>query len=119
MRTLYARQWTEKVTSGHSLKVYTERVGPGQVLKVDACFFHVPETTAGELLTIYLEDGGQNIVMRSRAMTTALDGMSIFTPFSMGEGDRLFGYAPSASEGDTLALNIVGELMTRGDWIKR
>lgn len=115
-RTVYARQWTEKVTAGHSLKVYSEKVPPGYVLKVNGCFFHLPESEAGDHATIYMENGGQNIVLRSRALTAALDGMSIFNPFPMGEGDRVYGYAPNADEGNSLVLNIVGELMPVSEW---
>lgn len=115
-RTIYARQWTEKVTAGHSLEVHSERIKPGYVLVVQGCFFHAPESVAADVLTIYMVNGGQNIVLRSRAMTTALDGMSIFNPFPMGEGDSLYGYAKDADEGDSLVLNIVGELIPVDEW---
>ena len=115
-RTLYARQWTETVTADHSLKVYGEKVPSGYVLKVNACFFHVPEAEASDELTIYLEDGGQNIVLRSRKSTTALSGISIFNPFPMGEGDRVYGYAKDADEGDALVLNIIGEMIPASEW---
>jgi len=115
-RSVYAKQWTEVVTAGHSLKVYSDRIKPGYVLKVSACFFHVPESEVNDLLTLYMENGGQNIVMRSREMTSALNGMSIFTPFPLGEGDRIYGYAKDADEGDSLVLNIVGELIPADEW---
>lgn len=115
-RTVYARQWTEKVTAGHSLKVYSEKVPSGYVLRVNGCFFHLPEGAAADPVTIYMENGGQNIVLRSRALTAALDGISIFNPFPMGEGDRIYGHAANAGEGESLVLNIVGELIPVGEW---
>jgi len=115
-RTLYARQWTETITAGHSLKVYSEKVPPGYVLKVNACFFHVPEAEASDQLMICLEDGGQNIVLRSRKSTTALSGISIFNPFPVGEGDRIWAYAKDADEGDALVLNIIGEMIPASEW---
>jgi len=115
-RTLYARQWTETITAGHSLKVYSDKVPPGYVLKVNGCFFHVPDAEASDQLTIYLEDGGQNIILRSRKSTTALSGISIFNTFPIGEGDRIWGYAKNADEGDTIVLNVVGEMIPVSEW---
>jgi len=115
-RTLYARQWIETITAGHSKKVFSERVPPGNILVVQRCFFHVPEAEANDLLTIYVENGGQDIVLRSRKMTTALNGMSIFNRFPTGESDRIYGYAPDADEGDSLVLNVVGEMIPIDEW---
>ena len=115
-KAVYARQWTEVVTTGHSLKVYSEKVPPGYVLNVSGCFFYLPESEASDPAIIYMENGGENIVLRSRILTAALMGISIFNPFPLGEGDRIFGYASLADEGDSLVLNIVGELIPVGEW---
>jgi len=113
---LYANQWKEVMSAVPSLRVYSDRVKPGHVLRVNGCFFHVPESAAGDPLTIYMQNGGQDIVLRSRAMTTNLDGMSIFNPFDMGEGDRLYGYAANAIVDESLILNIVGILYSLEEW---
>jgi len=116
MRTIYARQWVEVVTTNHSLKVYSEKVPPGYVIKVNGCFFYLPEAETNDPAIIYMENGGENIVIRSRLLTAALDGISIFNAFPLGEGDRIYGYAPNADVGDSLILNVVGELIPASEW---
>jgi len=116
-RTLYARQWTEIITAGHSLKVYSEKVTTWLRPEGERrAFSYVPEAEASDQLMICLEDGGQNIVLRSRKSTTALSGISIFNPFPVGEGDRIWAYAKDADEGDALVLNIIGEMIPASEW---
>lgn len=113
---LYANQWTEEIVDGHSNRVYSDRIEPGNVLHVNGCFFYFPESVAADPMQIVLQHGGLDVVFRSRAMTATLDGMSIFNPFDMGEGDRLYGYCPNAETGESIVLNVVGILYTLDEW---
>lgn len=118
MRYLYQNQWTETIEAGHSGRVYSDRVKPGWILVVHACYLHAPESAIKDVLAIYIEHGGQDLVLRSRARDAAKQGMSAIVPFHVGEHQRLFGYAPDAGVGDTITLNLCGEMVPLKKWKK-
>lgn len=115
-RHLYARQFTETVAAGHSLKVFSEKVDPRYILRIDACFFHVPESQINDVLMIYMENGGQDTIMVSEVVETAKNGLKLPTPLTIGEGDRIYGYSASADVGDSLVLSIAGKLIPVDEW---
>lgn len=71
MRLEYQFRATEYYVAGHDKRVYGERVKPGWVLKVLTCFLHLPDSKANDIATIVVDDGGQELEIRSRARDAA------------------------------------------------
>jgi len=118
LRTLYQRHWTETITAGHDKRVYSERVRAGWLLDVHYCYLHVPESKSGDVVTIFIEIGGEELVLRSRARDAAKQGMSAVRPFHVGEHRRVIGHAPSAALGDTISLSLCGSMIPLKKWKK-
>lgn len=118
MRHVYIAQWEEKITAGHDRRVYGDLVPPGWVLKVLTSYIHMPDCKAGDIAQILLEHGGQDLVLRCRVRDFAKHGMSTLNPYYVGEHQRVIGYSPDAAVGDTISLNIVGEMIPLKRWRK-
>lgn len=116
MRHVYIAQWEEYITPGHDRRVYGDPVPPGWVLLVRTCYLHMPKSKAGDVATLLLEHGGQELVLRSRARDFAKQGMSAFNPFYVGEHQRVIGESLNSDEKDTITLNIVGEMIPLRKW---
>lgn len=116
VRLEYQHKSSEVITLGHNRKVYAERVEPGWILTVKCCFFHVPEIGTPHVVTIYVEIGADEHVIRSRGKETGRLGMTVMCPFFVGEYQRIVGYAPNAAEGDTISLQVMGYLTPLWDW---
>lgn len=119
MTQVYARQFTEIVTTGHSLKVKSDPIEAGYVLLVKIAYFHVPEREANDEARLYIEHGAQEITLAVNTDSWLKTGVAAPNRCILGELDRLVGYAPDADNGDTLTLNIVGTLTKRDTWEKR
>lgn len=118
MRYLYQKQFTETIASGHNRRVYGDLVKPGWVLELHTCYLHLPDAKSGDVATICIERGGEELVMRSRARDAAKQGMSAVVPFHVGEHQRVFGHAPDADNTDTITLNICGAMIPLKKWKK-
>lgn len=104
--------------SGHNRRVYSDSVKPGWILELHTCYFHLPEAKSGDIATICIERGGEELVMRSRSRDQAKQGMSALVPFHVGEHQRVFGHAPDADNTDTITLNICGAMIPLKKWKK-
>ena len=118
MRYLYQKHWTEKITTGHDRRVYSERVKPGHLLEVHYCYLHAPESKINDVLTIFIDIGGEELVLRSRARDAAKQGMSAVRPFHVGEHRRVIGYAPDADPNDHICLSLCGAMLDLKKWTK-
>lgn len=118
MRYLYQQHWVETIVAGHSKKVFSDPIKPGRLLFVHYCYLHAPDAAKGEVLTIYIETGGEDIVLRSRARDAAKQGMSAIRSFHVGEHRRVYGYAPDAGNNDTITLSLCGEMIELKKWKK-
>jgi len=113
-------QWLAKetITADHNRRVYGERVEPGWILTVTNCYLHVPEIGVPDIVTILVETGAQELIVRSRGKETGRQGISALCPFYVGEYQRVVGYAPNAELNNTLALTVIGSLSPLWDWRK-
>jgi len=118
LRHVYKGYWTETTTSGGTNRVYGDPVPPGRLLEVHYCYFHVPDSAKGDVLTLYVETGGEDLVLRSRARDAAKQGMSALRPFCVGEHRRVYGHAPDAGDGDHICLSLCGSLVDLKRWRK-
>lgn len=118
MRHLYQQHWTETIVAGHSKRVYSELVKPGWLLFVHYCYLHLPESKSGDIATIYIETGGEDLVLRSRSRDAAKQGMSALRSFHVGEHRRVYGHAPDARNNDTISLSLCGEMVPLNKWRK-
>jgi len=116
VRYLYQRHWTEKITQAHDRRIYSERVKPGWILAVHYCYLHLPEAKANDVATIFIDIGGEELVLRSRARDAAKQGMSALRPFHVGEHRRVIGHAPDADSGNTISLSLCGEMIPLRKW---
>jgi len=116
MKSVYTEQWTETVVSGHSLKCYSDRVQNKHVLLIRSCYFYVPESEVNDELILCLENGGSEYIIRSKIVENAGEGLASIRDIPIGEGDRICGYAPDSDLGDTLTLEISGELIPLEEW---
>jgi len=78
----------------------------------------LPESKSGDIAVIYIETGGEDIVLRSRARDAAKQGMSALRPFHVGQHRRVYGYAPDADNDDTLCLSLCGAMLELKKWRK-
>jgi len=107
---------SEIISAGHSKHVYGERIEPGWILTVKCCYFYVPEIKTAHVVTVWVEIGPSKYIIRSRGKETGRRGMTTMCPFFVGEYQRVVGYAPNASVGDEVVLNIMGYLTPLWDW---
>lgn len=118
MRYLYQAQWTDTITAGHDLRIYSDRVRPGWLLEVHYCYLHAPQSKINDVLTLFIDIGGEELVLRSRARDSAKQGMSAIRPFHVGEHRRIIGYSPDADTGDHICLSICGAMLELKKWRK-
>jgi len=78
----------------------------------------MPEAKSGDIATIFIDTGGEELVLRSRARDAAKQGMSAIRPFHVGEHRRVIGYAPDADNGNTITLSLCGEMQLLKRWRK-
>lgn len=116
MRYLYQKHWTETITAGHDKRVYSERVKAGWVLEAHFCYLHLPGSKAGDVATILVDIGGEELVLRSRARDAAKQGMSTIRPFHVGEHRRVIGHAPDADVGDVITMSLCGAMIPLRKW---
>lgn len=85
---------------------------------VHYCYLHLPESKLSDIATIYIETGGEDLVLRSRARDAAKQGMSAIRSFHVGEHRRVYGYAPDADNTNTISLSLCGEMLELKKWRK-
>ena len=98
--------------------LYGERVKPGWILHVLSCYLHMPQSKAGDLAEIMIDDGKQLLELRSRSRDLAKRGMSIFNTFLVGEYQRVIGHAPDSEIGHEICLTVIGEMIPLKRWRK-
>jgi len=118
VRYLYQRHWTAIVNADNNARVYSERIRPGWILEAHYCYLHAPEARSGDVLTIFIDIGGEDLVLRSRARDLGKQGMSALRPFHVGEHRRVIGHAPDADEGDIISLSLCGAMIPLKKWKK-
>ncbi|TES93560.1 MAG: hypothetical protein E3J94_01290 [Desulfobacteraceae bacterium] len=118
MKQIYTRIFTVTFSTGDSGYVYADKISPGNVLRVETCFAYAPERAASEEIILGIKDGAENIIIRATAPLAAQKGVSTENPFSMGEGDQLFAYFPSAEDADQLGIHVIGVLYSLDEWRK-
>ena len=118
MRYLYQRHWAETITLNHDKRVCSERVKAGWVLEVHYCYLHMPDAAKGDVATLFVDIGGEELVLRSRARDAAKQGMSAIRPFHVGEHRRVVGYAPDAEVGNKISLSLCGAMIPLKKWKK-
>lgn len=106
------------ITAGHNKRVYGERVEPGWILTVTSCYMHVPEIGTPDIVTISVEIGAQELIIRSRGKETGREGISALNSFIVGEYQRVVGYAPNSDIGNSISLTTIGYLTPLWDWRK-
>jgi hypothetical protein len=116
VRFEYQRVTKEIITAGHNKRIYGERIEPGWILTVATCYLHVPQIGTPDIVTILVEAGAQELIIRSRGKEVGRDGISTLCPFHVGEYQRIVGYAPNSEINDTLALTVIGSLSPLWDW---
>jgi len=118
MKQIYARSFAVIFYAGDSGYVYSEKISPGMVLRVETCFAYAPEREASEEIILGIQDGAEKIIIRAAAPLATQKGVANDNPFSMGEGDQLFAYFPNAEDADQLAIHVIGVSYTLDEWRK-
>lgn len=118
MRQIYAESWKETIAAGHSKRVYSDKVPIGKILFVASCFALANEREVNDRILIGLENGGQEIVIRSYKPGTTQLGLSILNQVAIGEGDRLFAEFLDADNTDIIELHVCGVLYDANAWRK-
>jgi len=116
MRLEYQCCAEETITLGHNRRIYCERVEPGWILTAEMCYLHVPQIGTPDVVSIFVERGPEEIIVRSRGKEVGRQGISALCPFYVGEYQRIVGHAPNAEIGDELSLNVMGYLMPLWEW---
>jgi hypothetical protein len=116
MRQIYCRSFTVTFTTGDSGYVFAEKIDPGQILHVHACFAYAPEREANDNIVIGVRNGGQDIVLIATATLAVQRGANTPTDFFIGEGDQLYAYFPNVDNTDSIGIHINGVLMSREEW---
>ena len=104
------------VTPGHNRRVYGEWIEAGWMLTVETCYLYIPEAKTPDYACICVENGGQELMIRSRGKDVGRRGISSLNPFYVGEHQRVIASAPNANIGDELSLCVMGYLMPLWDW---
>lgn len=118
MRQIYAESWKETIAAGHSKRVYSDKVPIGKILFVASCFALANEREVNDRILIGLENGGQEIVIRSYKPGATQLGLSILNQVAIGEGDRLFAEFLDADNTDIIELHVCGVLYDANAWRK-
>lgn len=118
MRHLYQEKYTDTITAGHSKRVYSDPVPAGYVLFVHCCYVYAPNRNPWDKTLILVDWVGEELVVRCRAEDVRQCGISTYRPFYVGEHRRIIGYTPDAAIGDSISLNIIGELTPLKKWRK-
>lgn len=118
MRQVYSRSFTVTFATGDSGYVLSDRIDPGYVLRVRSCYAYSPEREASDAIYIGIRDGATDIVHFMIAPVATLKGSDMRNELLIGEGDQVFAYFPNCDSGDTLGLNLNGELIPLEDWEK-
>jgi len=116
MRFEFQCKARDLVVPGHNRRIYCDRIEPGWILTVEMCYLHVPEIGVPDVISIIVERGPEELIVRSRGKETGRQGISALCPFYVGEYQRIIGYAPNAEIGDELSLSVMGYLMPLWDW---
>lgn len=116
MRQIYSRAFTVTFTTGDSAYVFTEKIDPGQILHVHACFAYAPEREANDNIIIGVRNGGQDIILVAVATLAAQRGANTPTDFFIGEGDQLYAYFPNVDNTDSIGIHVNGVIMSRKEW---
>jgi hypothetical protein len=116
MRQIYCRSFTVIFTTGDSGYVFAEKIDPGQVLHVHACFAYAPEREANDNIIIGVRNGGQDIVLNAAATLAVQRGLNTPTDFFIGEGDQLYAYFPNVDNTDSIGIHVNGVIMDRKEW---
>jgi len=118
MRQIYANSWKETIVDGHSKRVYSERVPGRKILYVTSCFALSNERASSDRILIGLENGGQELVVRSYKPGAAQLGLSILNQGEIGEGDRLFAEFLDSDNTNVIELHVCGVLYDAAAWRK-
>lgn len=98
------------------MRIYGERVKPGWILKVLTCFLHLPDSNLPDVATLLVDDGSQELEIRSRARDKAKQGMSALNPFYVGEYQRVIGQTSRFDENEHMCLTVIGEMIPLKRW---
>lgn len=118
MRLEYQFRTRKIIPVGDDKKLYSPRVKPGYILKVLTCYLHRPESKAGDVAEILVDDGAQTLEIRSRSRDFAKRGMSALNPFLVGEYQRVIGHSPDSETGQEICLTVIGEMIPLKKWRK-
>jgi len=118
MRLEYQNRVTEYWTADHDNRIYGKRVKPGWILKVLTCFLHLPDSKINDVATLLVDDGGQELEIRSRAREAAKQGLSSLSPFYVGEYQRVIGQTSRFEVMEHMCLTVIGELIPLKKWRK-
>jgi len=116
MRFEFQCKTRDFIVPGHNRRIYCDRIEPGWILTVETCYLHVPQIGTPDVVSIIVERGPEELIVRSRGKEVGRQGISALCPFYVGEYQRIVGYAPNAEIGDELSLNVMGYLMPLWDW---
>lgn len=116
MRQIYARKFTDVFATGDTGYVYSEKIDPGMVLRVEIAFAYAPDRKASDNIILGIVDGVEKVILRAAAPLEAQKGLANDNPFHMGEGDRLYAYFPDVDDTDTIELHVIGTLMPLDEW---
>lgn len=116
MAQVHVERWTKIVSAALNKYVLSDRVKPGYVLHVKNCYAYAPEISPNDTVRIGVRNGGTDIYVRVRGTETKNTGLSALNDFFVGEGDAAFAYFPSAIEGETIELHVIGVLYRLEEW---
>lgn len=118
MRLEYQHKATETISGTAGGRVYGERVKPGWILKVLTCYLHMPNAKIADVATLVVDNGSEELEIRSRARDAAKQGMSALNPFYVGEYQRVIGSTDKSVDGDQICLTVIGEMIPLKKWRK-
>ena len=118
MKQIYIESWKETIVAGHNKRVYGDKVPVGKVFEVSSCFALSNQRATNDRILIGLEDGGQEMVIRSYKPGATQLGLSILNQGAIGEGDRLFAEFLDADNTDVIELHVGGVLYDANAWRK-
>ncbi len=116
MREIFTGVWSETVTQAHDRYVWSDPVPVGKVLHVQSMYGHGHEREALDRIKLGVKNGATQILARARKWANSGEGLSIINGFFVGEHDKLYAYFPDSDDTDTIALHVIGVLMTRDDF---
>jgi len=113
---IYNRSFTVTFLTGDSGYVFADGIDPGYVLHVHSCFAYAPQRETADDIIIGIRNGGQDIILQSKAPATLEYGAAVDNDFFVGEGDQVFASFPDADNGDSLGIHINGILHDLKEW---